>query len=110
LSYYRSKSKFFAVDLHEVEVPIITTASGFELIDEKVMNVWDNENVEKRQRVVFGKKNGNYLAWNNAKTIEQAKEKKYTYSWENAEEIKLERVNTEPKEIIEIDGIKYKKI
>jgi F0F1-type ATP synthase gamma subunit len=103
LSYYRSKSKFFAVDLHEVEVPIITTASGFELIDEKVMNVWIEWNNKKEKRVVFGKKNGEYLAWQTVETIEAAKETNDISRWDYAEEIPEE-------EIIELNGIKYKKI
>lgn len=65
--------------------------TGFEPLPEKVMNVW-NDGGTKDPRVVFGKKNGEYLAWRAAETIEDAKSEIFCSRWDNAEEIEEEEI------------------
>lgn len=52
----------------------------------KVMWVWDSPR-DKNKRVVFMEKNGKYLAWNGAETLEDSEEITETITWDNAEEI-----------------------
>lgn len=52
----------------------------------KVMEV-SNNNVSWQKRVVFMEKNGNFLAWVDAKSIEEAENEIYTYTWGFAREI-----------------------
>lgn len=69
------------------------TTSTYEPLDEKVMLVSD-DNRNWRKRVVFGKKNGGFLAWGGAETIEEALICSSAISWKYAKEIE------EPKEVI----------
>jgi hypothetical protein len=82
--------------------------TGFEPLPEKVMNVWDKEDKEKYKRVVFGRKNGKYFAWDSAGTTEEAKEINHVTIWDNAEEIPQEEAGGAEEEI-EIDGKKFSK-
>lgn len=55
----------------------------------KVMLVsYDEKNWE--QRVVFMEKNNKFIAWNKAKTIEEAKSSLYAAAWEYAKELPKE--------------------
>lgn len=55
----------------------------------KVMWVWD-EGEDKKKRVVFMEKNGQYLAWHNAETIEDSEKEIETVCWYFAEDIEEE--------------------
>jgi len=55
----------------------------------KVMWVWD-EGETKKKRVVFMEKNGQYLAWHNAETIEDSEKEMETVCWDFAEDIEEE--------------------
>lgn len=81
-----------------------TTGTGFEPLPEKVMMVWNKDSDFKLQKVVFGRKNGKFLVWGSAKTIEEAKDEVSVVDWDNAEEI------PQAEEIIELNGKKYKRI
>ncbi len=60
-----------------------------ELPNPKVMWVWDSGE-DKKKRVVFMKKNGQYLAWTNAETIEESEKEIETVCWDYAEDIEEE--------------------
>ena len=57
-----------------------------EFFEERVMEV-SHDNTDWKRRVVFGKKNGKYLAWNWVETVEEAKKRTDAISWNYAREI-----------------------
>lgn len=66
----------------------------------KVMWVWTRDEKYKLKRVVFAEKNGWYLAWDGAKTLEEAEEVMHFSIWENAEDIQCsEETNPKPVEL-----------
>src|SRR5690625_4626909 len=62
-------------------------ANGFEYFGDKLMEVSANNNWWF-PRVVFGKKGGSYLAWSDAKTLEEAKNAYNSSWWKYARPIK----------------------
>jgi hypothetical protein len=67
--------------------------------EEKVMLVRDTVDNTPRKRVVFGKKNGKFLAWAHVETIEEAVRQCETSTWRLAEEI--QQGNPKKKELLE---------
>lgn len=61
----------------------------------KVMWVWDYDESDAKQRVVFAHKCGSYIAWCGASTFEEAEETKYTYEWNHAKDIEPEETTLE---------------
>ena len=57
-----------------------------EFFEDKLMEVSDS-GIKWYPRVVFGKKNGKYIAWGGAKTIEEAEKITVTTPWNYAREI-----------------------
>lgn len=74
-------------------LPTFPTTSTYEPLDEKVMLV-SNNGRDWEERVVFGKKNGRFLAWGGFETIEEALICSSVVSWGYAKEIE------EPEEVI----------
>ena len=64
-----------------------TNANDFEYFGDKLMEVSSN-NEYWFPRVVFGKKGGCYLAWNDAKTLEEAKNAYGMTVWRDARPFK----------------------
>ena len=50
--------------------------------------------VDWYQRVFILEKNGNYLCWNKAETIKEAKKSGYTASWKYMKEIERAEITT----------------
>lgn len=67
-------------------LPTFPTTSTYEPLDEKVMLVSKNWR-DWEKRVVFGKKNGGFLAWGGAETIEEALTSNSVILWNFAKEI-----------------------
>lgn len=77
--------------------------TNFQLINDypKVMLVSDVEGVDGKPRVVFMEKNGKYLAWSGAKTIEEAESEMDIIFWNYATDIeKPSPLEKELKELI----------
>ena len=100
-SYLNSDLRFYGViddefNNYTEENAYYCNAEIIELPEEKtyprVMMVSANK-VEWRKRVVLMEKCGKYLAWNNAKTMEEAENELYLAAWDYAKDIE------EPKEI-----------
>lgn len=64
----------------------------------KVMWVSDTERHFTQKRVVFMEKNGHFLAWNAAESIEEAKEKVEVFTWKYAKDIEVEKIE----EVVEL--------
>ena len=93
-------------------IKTITLEEAKALISEseypKVMWVWD-EGEDKKKRVVFMEKNGQYLAWTNAETIEESEKEIETVCWDYAEDIEpepLPEIHLTMEEIAELKGCK----
>lgn len=57
-----------------------------EFFEERLMEV-SGDGIKWYPRVVFGKKNGKYIAWSGAETVEEAEKKTVTAAWDYAREI-----------------------
>ena len=84
-----------------IELPEEKTYPRVMLVSDDGMN-WDN------QRVVFMEKCGGFLAWINAKTLEEAEKKVDTRFWKYAKEIEPVEVTLE--EIAEWKGVSREQI
>lgn len=88
---YNYKTRQFGCKTHYIskayEILTIDQLLDFQANEyPKVMEVSDNGN-DWVKRVVFMEKNGKFLAWNAAESIEEAENDIYTYTWEFAREI-----------------------
>jgi len=98
---YGSQYRFYGVDKNgffdnrreddNPEIKTITLDEAKALVNEtpypKVMKVWDSNGYTKSKRVVFMEKNGEYIAWACAETIEDAEKVNETTPWGFAEDI-----------------------
>jgi hypothetical protein len=76
---------------------------------ERVVQVRDNEYDRWYTRVLIMKKNGKYICWEDAETIEEAKKEMYTTRWNFMREVPEKRVLT-MQEIAEKFGIDVEQI
>lgn len=77
--------------------PSLFKSNPFESISEypKLMEVSNERDFSNPCiRVVFTKKQGEYIAWNTAETIEDSEKSFYCYSWKYAREIQPEKKKT----------------
>ena len=76
---------------HNAEIITLPENNDF-ILKEKVMIVWNDDYPERYKddhpkqykRVVFAFKNGRYIAWEEAETVEEAKNKTLVSSWKHA--------------------------
>ena len=74
--------------------PELYLSNPFEQFQERVMEVSENRDVWSK-RVVFMEKNGKYLAWDKAKTLETSKNSTDVSAWTYAREIEKQKVTLE---------------
>lgn len=101
LKYYLLDGKFSHTDTE----PTIF----HDTTQERVVQVRDNEYDRWYTRVLLIKKNGKYICWEDAETIEEAKKEMYTTRWNFMREVPEKRVLT-MQEIAEKFGIDVEQI
>ena len=99
-------------DIWDANKILEANAEVIELPEEKtyprVMQVSDDNINWDNQRVVFMEKRGGFLAWDGAKTLDEAENEIYSSFWEYAKEIEPIEVTME--EIAEWKGVSKEQI
>ena len=91
--------------------PSLFKSNPFESISEypKLMEVSNNENfIQSEIRVVFKEKQGKYIAWINAKTLEESEYILNTVSWKYAREIQKKKTRLTMEDIAKLANIDVK--
>jgi len=83
--YYYQDGRYSTID---------TEPTIFHENQERVVQVRDYKNNKWSTRVLIMEKNGKYVCWNKAETIEEAKKETYTTRWNFMRELPEKRVIT----------------
>lgn len=96
----------------DIEEPIEITLEELRTMKNpypKVMWVWEHEGAKPKKRVVFMEKNGEYLSWVNAETLEESENYTGVTYWQYARDI-IEPIEITLEQIAEKFGVNVEQI